>query len=166
MAISKPTPKDVGNYEAKFVGPFTKRQLYCIIAGVVPCFIIANVLKGIGADGYTIAAICMMLMLIPGFFAFGQNICYGMKPEDFLIEYYQYRIKSKKVRLYETNSFDDKLDIIRKKKEKEEAKKLGIQEKPEKTSKKKDVPVTKTKFKDTRFKTYGHVKSKEYRSFS
>ena len=128
MAITKPTPKDVGTYESKLVGPFTQRQVICLSIGAVPAVIIASFLGALGMDGYTIAAVCIIFMIIPGFLAFGSNFCYGMKPEDFIIEYYTYHIKSKNVRLYETNTLDDKLDVIHKKEQKKEAQKLGIED--------------------------------------
>ncbi len=165
MAITKPTPKDIGNYEAKFVGPFTQRQAGLIVAGAVPAALIATAMKASNVSSDLIIVVCIAIMLIPGFLAFGQAICYGMKPEDFVLEYYIYHIKSKNVRLYETNTLDDKLDIIRKKEEKAEAKKLGIETEDPKP-KKKTTTATKTKFKDTRFVPYGHVESKEYRTIS
>ncbi len=165
MAVTKHTPKDVGSYESKLIGPFTQRQSLCLGIGAVPAVFAATLLGTLGMDGYSIAAVCVIIMIIPGFLAFGSKLCYGMKPEDFLIEYYTYHIKSKNVRLYETKTLDDKLDVIRKKEQKEEAQKLGIEEKKPKKNKKKEIPVTKTKFKDERFTPHGHKESKEYRTF-
>lgn len=167
MAVMKPTPKDVGTYEAKLIGVFTQRQIVCLACGLVPCILISVILKTIGADGYTIAAFCILIMIIPGFLAFGSKICYGMKPEDFVIEYYQYHIKSKNIRLYETATLDDKLDIIRQKELKKEEKRLGIKNKPEKDAlnKNNSKAITKVKFKDQRFKEFSHKESKEYKAF-
>jgi len=169
MAISKPTPKDVGTYEAKMVGPFTKRQVICIGAGALPTVIISSFLNALNIDGYSIAAVAIMLMIIPCFFAFGSVLCYGQKPEDFLIEYYQYHLKSKKVRLYETSTLDDKLDIVRKKELKKQEEEMELdpkQKKPKEPKKDKNVVTTKTKFQDPRFTPKPHKVSKEYKSFS
>ena len=169
MAISKPTPKDVGTYEAKLMGPFTKRQVVCIGIGIVPTVLVASLLSALAIDGYTIAGVAMMFMVIPCFFAFGSVLCYGQKPEDFLIEYYQYHLKSKKVRLYATDTLDDKLDIVRKKELKKQAEEMELdpkQKKPKEPKKDKNVVATKTKFKDPRFEVKPHKASKEYRTFS
>ena len=168
MAISKPTPKDIGTYESKLIGPFTQRQSVCIAAGLIPSFIIGSFLNGLGFDGYVIACSIIVIMIIPCFLAFGSVLCHGMKPEDFVLEYYYYHIKSKNVRLYETETLDDKIDIVRKKEQEEEAKKLGIEDESKKNGSKKSSKekVTKTRFKDSRFTPYAHKESKEYRSIS
>ena len=36
MAVTRRTLKDVGSYEAKFIGPFTIRQSVCLGIGVIP----------------------------------------------------------------------------------------------------------------------------------
>lgn len=170
MAISKPTPKDVGSYEAKLLGPFTQRQVVCLSIGAVPAVLIASILGAIGIDGYSIVVVCIMLMIIPGFLAFGSTLCYGMKPEDFVIEYYQYHLKSRKVRLYETVSLDDKIEVVKQNEAQKEAQKLEFNDKkePKKDSKSKkqnkDTQSTKTKYKDSRFKAHGHKESKQYKS--
>ncbi len=165
MAITKPTPKDVGNYEAKMMGPFTQRQVICVAAGALPSVFIGTAMSTSGISADIIIFTCMLLMIGPCFLAFGSVLCYGMKPEDFAIEYLQYHKKSKNIRLYETCTMDDKLDIVRRKEKEMEAKKLGIEEEKAPKKKKKDVPVTKTKYKDSRFTSYGHVDSKEYKAF-
>jgi len=164
MAVTKPTPKDVGSYEAKLLGPFTQRQTICLAIGIIPCVLVSAILNAVGVDGYAIAAVCIFIMVLPCFFAFGSKICYGTRPEDFVIEYYRYHIKSRSVRLYETNTLDDKLDVVKQKEQIKEQKRLGIEEEPKAEFKKKQRPATKTKYKDMRFKEFGHTDSKEYRA--
>ena len=168
MAISKSTPKDVGTYEAKLLGPFTQRQVVCLGVGIVPCVLIAGVLHGIGADGYSIAALCLLLMVPSCVMAFGSKLCHGMKPEDFIAEYYYYHVKSSNVRLYETSTLDDRLDVVRRKKIEKENQKFKTDDKNKKETQKQKSKstVTKVKYKDMRFEQYPHKKSKQYRSFS
>lgn len=156
MAITKPTPKDVGNYESKLVGPFTQRQTICLATGIVPCMMLGTLCSALHVNGYDIIVFCVLIMIIPCFLAFGSKLCYGMKPEDFLTEYIIYHIKSKKIRLYETVTLDDKLEIVRNKGKKNEP---NVKTKQDK---KKEKTIVKTKFKDKRFKPLPHIKSKEY----
>lgn len=73
--------KELGDYEPKLIGPFTSRQIICIIIAAPFCFLIyhftAKVLP-IDVAGFLIA--------IPGLIAalFGWCKPYGMKTEKFL----------------------------------------------------------------------------------
>ena len=88
MAIMKPTPRDVGTYEPKFVGPFTKRQVYCIGGNAIPAVIIGSFIRALTGDMYTMIAVILILMVPGAFLAYGRIFCQGMNPEDFLLEYY------------------------------------------------------------------------------
>lgn len=116
MAISRKTQKDIGKYEAKLLGPFTTRQVICIASGAVPTVAIDYLLFRFGkVDAYSLFGIAFVLMVIPCFFGFGQKICHGQKPEDFLRDYYFYHVLAPKIRLHEVESYDDVLDAKLKK---------------------------------------------------
>lgn len=108
-AIIRKTQKDIGNYEAKLIGPFTSRQVVCIGIGVIPTFIGIWIARGSGADPMSYLGIAIICMAIPCFFAFGQKFCYGMKPENFLADYIHYHQHSARIRLYKTKTYDDVL---------------------------------------------------------
>ena len=108
-SITRKTQKDIGNYEAKLIGPFTSRQVVCIGIGAVPTAIGIWIARNVGADPMSYLGIAIVCMAIPCFFAFGQKLCYGMKPENFLADYMHYHQHSAKVRLYKTQTYDDVL---------------------------------------------------------
>lgn len=110
MAISRHTQKDIGNYEAKLIGPFTTRQIIFLAIGLVPTFLVDYVLYTLGVDTYTIFGITLVIMIVPCFFAFGSKLTYDMKPEDFLKDYYTYHILAPRIRKYQTETLDDVLD--------------------------------------------------------
>ncbi len=169
MAAMRATPKDIGNYEAKLIGPFTQRQTVCLGIGLIPTITVAFLAKGAGMDVYGILALALLFMAIPGFLAFGQKLTHGMKPEDFVIDYYQYHIKSSKIRLYQTTTLDDKLVI--EKQEAEEKLKNRSKKYREKAAKKKQrEEMIKKKAEGTRFlspkyKPYPHKASKAHRGY-
>jgi len=144
MAISRKTQKDIGNYEAKLLGPFTTRQCIFLAIGIVPTFLIDYILYTIGVDMYTLFGISFIIMAVPCFFAFGSSLTYDMKPEDFIKDYYHYHILAPRIRKYETETLDDVLDKENKKLQKSDdiennetdtpkSKKKGSKEKEPKT---------------------------------
>ena len=112
-------------------------------------------------------------MAIPLFFAFGEKITYGMKPEDFAKQYYIYRIQAPKIRMYKTNTYDD---IMWAQKQKEAAKQQTSGKNGTKASKKKgaeqdeeDQGKKNTKKSGPtkgRFRIYEHKKNKSYPDFA
>lgn len=100
MAISRKTQKDIGQYEPKFIGPFTGRQSAAVGVGGALCFATCYVLKQMDLDAMTMFMICAVI-IIP-FFVFGWIKPYGLKVEDFIKEYYQYHYISPHIRPYET----------------------------------------------------------------
>lgn len=100
MAISRKTQKDIGQYEPKFIGPFTGRQSAAVGIGGALCFATCYVLKQMNLDAMTMFMICA-LIIIP-FFVFGWIKPYGLKVEDFIKEYYHYHYISPHIRPYET----------------------------------------------------------------
>lgn len=73
-------PKEVRQYEAKFVGPLTKRQTICAAIGLPICVGIYNVLKP-----YVSVDIIGFFLLVPAaiILLFGWVKPYGMKFEQF-----------------------------------------------------------------------------------
>lgn len=109
MAVTRKTQKDIGNYEAKLIGPFTTRQCILLGIGAVPTIIACVIINRLSSDPYAMIGGCIF-MIIPGFFAFGKNLCYQMNPEDFIAGYYYYHIKCPNRRLYKTKTLDDEIE--------------------------------------------------------
>lgn len=105
--VTRKTQKDIGNYEAKFIGCFTQRQFIFIGIGVVFSVIGIAIARSYGADVSTYIFIALVCMALPCFLAFGKALCYGMKPEVFVSNYIHYHINSAKIRLYKTKTYDD-----------------------------------------------------------
>ncbi len=148
-AITRKTQKDIGNYEAKFIGPFTSRQTALIGGGLVPAFIAILIARQFTNDIFTYLGIAMVFMAIPAFLAFGSKLCYGMKPEEFLAEWYFYHYKCPKERLYKTQTFDDVL----------------VEQAEEELNKESDGKKNKTKSKKKQEKPKPHKRYKGFRSF-
>lgn len=168
MAVTRTTQKDIGNYEAKLLGPLTTRQTIIMAIGVIPTLFIDYTVYSLGADMYTIFGITMVLMIIPVFIAFGKSLTYGMNPEDFIKEYYHYHILAPRIRLYKTETLDDVLEAKAKKEaQKEDENKGGKKKnKSKKSAAKKNKNPLATKYKDKKFVTYAHVENKAYKSFN
>ena len=156
MAVSRPTPRDIGSYEAKLMGPFTQRQCICLAAGIVPSVLVCWVLKTLGSGMYIMVATVMTIMLIPCCLAFGKKFTYGQNPEDFFKDYLYYHVQCSRVRYYEVDSFDD---VAYRKVLKEREKNITKNKKKEREP----DPGRETKYinKD-KFRTYYHKKDKDY----
>lgn len=100
MAVTRKTQKDIGNYEAKLIGPLTSRQCIFLGIGLVPTCVVGYIVGSTGADPATIFLICAFIIAPFVFLSFAHP--YGMKPEVFLKEYYIYHIAAPKKRLYQT----------------------------------------------------------------
>lgn len=156
MAVTRPTPKDIGNYEAKLIGPFTQRQTVCLGAGIIPSVIICWILKTVGADTYLMIMLVMTIMIIPCFLAFGKKFTYGQNPEDFIKDYYYYHMASSQVRFYEVESYDDVIyEKILKERKKSVTKNVAKEKEIE--------PGRESKFlnKD-KYRSYRHKKDRNY----
>lgn len=73
--------KDVGSYEAKFIGPFTMRQTFCVAAAAPICWYIYQTLTPvISSDS------AGFVMFVPAVVAWiiGWTKPYGMRPEMFV----------------------------------------------------------------------------------
>ena len=163
MAVTRTTQKDVGNYEAKLIGPLTTRQTAIMGATLVPVVILDLALKGAGIDPYTLFGITFVLMAPSVFFAFGQKFTYGMRPEEFLKEYWFYHILAPKVRKYQTETLDDIIELEKVKKEDNNGAK-----KSKKKKKKSKKELNDEKLKNVRaghYVTFDHKENSKIPSF-
>ncbi len=169
MAVTRPTPKDIGNYEAKLIGPFTQRQTICLAAGAVPSVAIAFAMKAVNTDVYVILAVVFLIMALPCFLAFGQKLTYGMKPEDFAISFYQYSIISPGVRVYKTVTLDDRLAEKKKADQQKQMMRGKKSRKKMEAEKKKEEEMRKkaegTRYLSPKYKPYPHRVSKNHKGF-
>lgn len=100
--------KDVGSYDAKFIGPFTMRQTVCLCIAAPICWAIYKVLTPImslDVAGFFIA--------IPAgiAFLFGWTKPYGMRPEKFIRSIFVSLVLAPANRKYKTdNSKNDVAD--------------------------------------------------------
>ena len=156
MAVHRKTQKSLGNYDAKFLGPFTMRQSIWLGIGIAPSVLIGFNEYKAGLDVGIIFVTVVIIMAIPLFLGFGEKITYGMKPEDFARQYYVYRILAPKVRKYATETYDD---INWKKVQKESSNKTDDEEKSKSKKQKKNVQ------KKGKFNIYEHKKNKNYAEF-
>lgn len=103
MAVTRKTQKDIGQYEPKFIGPFTLRQSISLGLGAALCFVVCtSSISSNGIDATSLFTICFTIM-IP-FFIFGWVKPYGLRIEDFIKECYVYHYLSPHIRPYETET--------------------------------------------------------------
>ena len=102
MAVTRKTQKDIGQYEPKFIGPFTLRQSISLGIGAALCFVVCTSGISGGIDATSLFMICFSVM-IP-FFIFGWVKPYGMRIEEFIKEFYVYHYLSPHIRPYETET--------------------------------------------------------------
>lgn len=134
MAISRRTQKDVGNFEPKFIGPFTTRQTVFVGIAAAVCYITHAVARAIGFDLMT--QMVMMIILAGPVILIGFSRPYGMKCEDFLIMYWFYHIKAPAVRKYVTVTDVDIIIENERKKKNSEMEKDGSKDDKGKNKKK------------------------------
>lgn len=159
MAITRQTQRDIGNYEAKFIGPFTARQAGLLGAGAVIVGVISTFLKALGAETSSLFGVVFFVMAPFAFLAFGKKWTYGMNPEDFIKEYYFYHFQAPRVRKYQTETYDDILEIKMIKEQKSAS--------SNKSSSKKTKDAEDTGIKDIRaghFKKFEHKENPKYKS--
>ncbi|MCH5209458.1 MAG: PrgI family protein [Oscillospiraceae bacterium] len=73
-------PKEIRQYEAKFVGPFTMRQTICVGVGLPICILLYNILRPLVSRD--LMGFCLLLPAA-AIFLFGWVKPYGMKFEQF-----------------------------------------------------------------------------------
>ena len=161
MAVTRQTLKDVGNFEAKFVGPFTTRQTICLAAGIIPSVFIDYVLYSFTRDVAAFFLVTVVIMAAPIFLGFGSKFCHDMKPEDFVKGYIKYHILAPKIRLYQTKTLDDIIweEELKKKNKEDDSDKATSKNKKDKKSKTEST----YKIGSKTFVTYPHKKSESVR---
>lgn len=105
-------PKEIRQYEAKFVGPFTMRQTICVSAGLTICILIYNVLKP-----FVSRDLMMFFLLLPAaaIFLFGWVKPYGMRFEQFFFSAFINNFIAPKKRKYViVNQYEVQLKAVRK----------------------------------------------------
>jgi hypothetical protein len=111
MAVSRKTQKDIGNFEAKLIGPFTTRQTYLVGTAAAICVMLYTFLSSIGAS-LVVRVVACLIVAVP-FITVACITLYDMKLDVFLKEYYEYHIKSPDVRLYQIQTpIDQMTDIV------------------------------------------------------
>jgi hypothetical protein len=110
MAISRRTQKDIGNYEPKFIGPFTARMAIFTAAGVVVGGGLGLILQSTGLfDTMTVAVLVLLIAI--GCAIFGKAKPYDMRMEDYLKQMYQYRVQSPTKRYYQTETLLETITV-------------------------------------------------------
>lgn len=100
-------PKDIKEYEPKFIGPFTLRKFLGVVGSVLVMVIGYNVLKGVFDNGLKVL-IPLVLATIP--FLFGYYKPYGLPFEKYAIAQLNTNIIPPKVRKYKTENLFEKLE--------------------------------------------------------
>lgn len=137
MSIEIKIPKEIRKYEAKAVGPFTLRQLICLLICMPICvglFILVKPYVGIDIAGFVVILPAGVGWL------FGWYKPYGMKFEKYMQTVFVNSFLAPRKRLYKTENFyTNILQEITKEDERIalEAESAGKKRKPSKTKKKK-----------------------------
>lgn len=103
--VTRHTQKDVGHFESKLIGPFTTRQTIFVGIAIVVDVLVYNIIKGLGLDVANTIAVCGIID-VP-FIACAYIKPYGMKMEEFLEQFYIYKICAPSIRYTETHTWLD-----------------------------------------------------------
>lgn len=106
MAIEIRINKEIGNFEPKFVGPFTIRQAVCLLIGAPICFFIYKFTAPV-----ITADLAGFLCTIPAAaaVAIGWVKPYGMKMEKFIQSVFINRVVAPANRRYKTENHHEKM---------------------------------------------------------
>lgn len=117
--------QDIREYKTKLIGPFTTRQVICLILGGTTVIGAYNLLQPYLTSDTT-TFVCMILA-VPFILMSGIFEPHGMKMEDFLRASFVSLVLSPTIRKYELeNSYNKQLMEERKKKKKKKRKKSKI----------------------------------------
>ena len=117
--------QDIREYKTKLIGPFTTRQVICLILGGTTVIGAYNLLQPYLTSDTT-TFVCMILA-VPFILMSGIFEPHGLKMEDFLKASFVSLVLSPTVRKYELeNSYNKQLMEERKKKKKKKRKKSKI----------------------------------------
>ena len=149
MAIEIRVTKEIGNYKPRLIGPFTMRQVICLLVGVPVCvFIYQTTSKFLPSD------IPGFLCFIPGGIAwlFGWYEPYGMPTERFIQSIAVNILMAPSNRPFKIkNTHEALIQAANELEEKEAAEKQGkdAKKKPAKKAEKKEKRFRFTRSKDT-----------------
>ena len=102
-------PKDVRDYEAKLIGPFTTRQLFCFLGLVGACFLTYKGTSALLGKDSSFVVILTMIAAIP-FGLVGWFKPYGMHFEKFAKSVFISTILAPAKRLYKIENLYDNFD--------------------------------------------------------
>lgn len=105
-------PKEIRNYETKFVGPLTMRQTICVAIGLIVCVFVYNICKA-----FIPRDLMLFILIFPAaaIFCFGWVKPYGMKFEQFFFSAVRNNFIAPRKRKYKTvNTHAEMLRAIHK----------------------------------------------------
>lgn len=114
-------PKDIREYEPKFIGPFTARQCFSILAAGLIELAGSRLMGEMFTDPKMSYIPPLVIAAIPLFYGFGEQLLH-MKPEVYIKEVFIRSLIYPKVRPYKTHNFIEiQLNEIEKERKAEEA---------------------------------------------
>ena len=130
--INVEIPKDIRQYEAKLIGPFTPRQTAFFVPGCICAIVVYKLVSNIAP--MDVAAFSCMVTVVP-FVLFGWVKIYGMPLEDFIKSAFVSNVLSPTKRKYKTENtfevcfeeFEEKQKPIKKEKKIKKAKNPELQ---------------------------------------
>lgn len=122
--IQVQVPKDIRKFQTKAIGPFTLRQVVCLILGIVPAVLVA-ILVPLGIE-YKI--LIGMIFAIPIWLCGFLKID-GATPEVYVIRLiYKYFLTSPKRKVKYENTYREAFKSLKKKEEKEKLLQMTVKE--------------------------------------
>jgi len=107
MAVSRKTQKDVGKFEAKFIGPFTTTQTIFVVIGAVLALLVKFLMDAIGAP-IEVTIVLIVVVVAPCIFL-GWKKFYGMPALEYIKVLYDKKYKNPGRRLYKTETDIDEM---------------------------------------------------------
>lgn len=109
--IEVPIPADIAKYDAKLIGPFTKRECIGLVIAGLMAYSTYFLLSSNGIEG-DVRGMLTLFMAVPGA-AYGWFSYNGMRLEKFLLSYIVYYFLAPKQRVFKTNTeFQTKYKIM------------------------------------------------------
>lgn len=119
-------PQDITKYESKLIGPFTTRQLICLVGLVGGCVASYKAITSILGNESPLKMIIPMIVAVP-FALIGWYKPYGMYFEKFIKSIFIFTFVAPTKRLYKIENVYDEFDKIIDKEEKEKIEKTNPQ---------------------------------------
>lgn len=124
MAIEREIPKDIKKYEPKLLGPFTTRQILCLVPGLG-----LGVLAYLLLKNFLSSDVCLFIttFIVVPFILLGWFKPYGLPFEKFVKTVFISSVLSPPIRKYKTKRLDDEpTDTPKKTPQKKKKKKKDI----------------------------------------